>query len=96
MNTMRFVAPWYRREDYQRVRTMVRDKGNFPDTFEEWEQIAQSQLAQCHAQGMAVEIAILDPDGFAAYCADAKVQPDQQARMQYAAIVKSRETPGHG
>jgi hypothetical protein len=91
-----FPAPWYRREDYERIRGMMDDIDNFPETFDEWNDLAESQLADFVAQGMPVEKVIVDPDRFAAFCAQAKIKPDYQARVQYVAAMLSEQKPGHG
>lgn len=68
-----FPAGWYRREDYERIRLMMDDPDNFPETFDEWSKLAEGQLARFIAQGMPVEKVIIDPDGFAAFCSKAKI-----------------------
>jgi hypothetical protein len=87
---------WCRREDYERVRRMMRDPHNFPASFDEWLDLAEQQFAQFAAQGFLIEKVILDPDHFAAFCAATKIEPDQQARMRYAVSMLDREEPGHG
>ena len=71
------------------------DKGNFPETFNEWSKLAEGQLAQVIAQGMAVEKVIIDPDGFVRFCANAKIEPNNKARIQYAITLNRGEQPGH-
>jgi hypothetical protein len=62
------VAPWFRREDYKRIRKIMDDGQRFPPTFEEWERTAKSRLASAAAAGISIEPVILDPDEFLAFC----------------------------
>jgi hypothetical protein len=91
-----FPAGWYRREDYDRIRLMMDDPDNFPETFDEWSDLAEGQLAQFIAQGMPVEKVIIDPDAFAAFCRIAEVKPDRHARVRYATTLLTSQKPGHG
>jgi hypothetical protein len=95
MSEIVFPAGWYRREDYERIRLMMDDPDNFPETFDEWAKLAEGQLSQFIAQGMPVEKVIIDPDGFAAFCREAKIKPDREARVRYAATVLGQQKPGH-
>jgi hypothetical protein len=61
-------AAWYRREDYDRIRSLMDDGNKLPATFEEWEKTANSQVAEAAAQGAIIEPVILDPDEFIRFC----------------------------
>jgi hypothetical protein len=65
---MPHVAPWYRREDYVRVREIMDDRDVLPRTFDEWERTAKEQLAELAARGIEITPVIVDPDEFLAYC----------------------------
>jgi hypothetical protein len=67
---MAHFAAWYRREDYDRVRSLMDDGNKLPATFEEWEKTAKSQVAAAAAQGVIIEPVILDPDKFVQFCKD--------------------------
>lgn len=85
---------WYRREDYDRIRLMVDDPDNFPDGFDEWLDLANRQLA--HWQGLRdvrVEKVVVDPDGFAAFCAETEIEADACARVGYATALLNRNYP---
>jgi len=88
-------APWYRREDYDAVRKMVDDPDNFPETFEEWLSLADQQFADFSAQGMTIEKVIINAQGLRAFCRNARVKPDNKARVAYAADLLQRQNPGH-
>ena len=52
---MPHVAPWYRPEDYARIREIMDDGDRMPRTFDEWERIAKDQLATAAAKGIDVK-----------------------------------------
>jgi hypothetical protein len=62
------VAPWYRREDYERVQTIMDDGNKLPPAFDDWEKKAKEQLSQAAAAGIAIKPVVVDPDEFLAYC----------------------------
>lgn len=95
MPVIRSPVSWYRREDYERIRRMMSDPDNFPETFDEWLHLAEQQFAQFSAQGFVLEKVIVDPDRFNAFCRAAKIKPNAQARVQYSATTLDREKPGH-
>jgi hypothetical protein len=61
-------AAWYRREDYERIRSIMDDGPKMPATFDEWEQTAKSQLARVAKTGIKIQPITLKPDEFLAYC----------------------------
>jgi len=42
---MPHCAAWYRREDYDRIRSIMDDGAKFPPTFDEWEETTKEQVA---------------------------------------------------
>jgi hypothetical protein len=62
------VAPWYRREDYERIRKIMDDGAKLPRTFDDWERMAKNQLASAAAAGVVIKPVILDPEQFLAFC----------------------------
>jgi hypothetical protein len=56
---MAHAAVWYRRDDYERIRSMMDDGPKLPATFDEWERMAKSQLAQTAASGLTLQKVIL-------------------------------------
>jgi hypothetical protein len=92
----RYAAFWIRRQDYERIRSMVDDPDNLSGSFDEWLEIAQQHEAQFIAQGMPVERMVVDPYRFATWCRKRKIKADQKARMEYALHLLNLEQPGHG
>jgi hypothetical protein len=88
---MPHVAPWYRREDYKRIRSIMDDGSKLPRTFDEWEKVAKAQLASAAKQGVIIKPVILDPDEFFAYCKDEKLsQRGSRERSMFAIARESR------
>jgi len=50
---MPHVAPWYRREDYARVREIMADGDRFPPSFDAWEKTAKKQMGEAKREGLA-------------------------------------------
>ena len=38
-------AAWFRREDYERIREIMEDRDRLPPSFDEWELLAKSRVA---------------------------------------------------
>jgi hypothetical protein len=57
---MPHVTPWYRREDYDRVRELMDDGDRLPPTLDEWERVAKDQLAMAAANGIEIKPVILE------------------------------------
>ena len=96
MPTIYIIAPWYRGEDYDRIRLVVDDPDHFPETFQEWLDLANEQCAQAAAQGMIAEKVIVEAHGLARFCAEAEIKADAEGRMRYARDLLRRQHPGHG
>jgi hypothetical protein len=63
------AACWYRRKEYERLKTIMDDAATAPPTFEEWEKRAKHQLNQAAAKlGHPIQVVILEPDEFLAFC----------------------------
>jgi len=56
---------WYRRKDYKRIRSIMDDADQFPETFDEWEKTAERRLAA--EAGVSIQPVMLDPGEFLAY-----------------------------
>lgn len=78
------VAPWYRREDYDEIRSVMDDGDKFPATFDEREERAKSQMARAAAMGFTLETMILDPKEFTAFCEAENLPRGSEARARFA------------
>jgi hypothetical protein len=85
----RIGVPWFPRVGFDELRSIMSDPHAIPDTFAEWERMAQArfkELRQAHAP-IRVEKIILEQEPFLAFCRERGLQPDSRGRAQYAAIV---------
>jgi hypothetical protein len=84
---MPHVAPWYRREDYDRIRSIMDDGSKLPPSFDEWERVAKAQLAAAATHGIEIKPVILEPDEFLAYCEREKLpQRGSRERNMFAVV----------
>lgn len=86
---MPHVAPWYRREDYARVREIMDDGDRLPLTFDEWERVAEDQLATAAANGIEIKPVILEPEKFLAYCKGQNYGRGSKERSTFAVAMES-------
>jgi hypothetical protein len=82
---------WYREADWPRLRALLADADELPDTYAEWLASAEGLLAQLRRDGIAAERVPLDPDVFSAWCVARGLAPDAQARSRYASEVVAAE-----
>ena len=80
----RSVGAWFRREDYPAIKALSPTEYNLPDTFDEWNEIATSQVAEMESNGMLVEKVIINPQEFALWCKTRNVKPDGPSRARFA------------
>jgi hypothetical protein len=61
-------AAWFRREDYDHIREIMEDGERLPPSFDQWEQLAKSQVENAKRGGIIIKPVMLDPDKFIAFC----------------------------
>jgi hypothetical protein len=67
--TLRAIGvPWFRPEDYARIREMSQDQ--LFDDFKQWEQQAERKFAELVAKGVPLEKVFVDPDALAVFARD--------------------------
>jgi hypothetical protein len=76
--------PWYQREDYSRIRTMMSDPHNLAPTYEQWLAAAENNESVGRQAGLDIVRVMIEPDAFARWCAEKGVEPGSAARMDYA------------
>ena len=84
-------APWYRREDYDRIQEIMDDGANLPSTFDEWESRAKSRMAKAEASGVRLKPIIVDPDDFMAFCREKGIPKGSKERTLFAVTRGSAE-----
>ncbi len=76
--------PWYRREDYFRIREMAADPHVLASTYEQWLAAAENNEAVGRQAGLEIVRVMIDPVEFKAWCLARGVEPDGAARTKYA------------
>ena len=65
----RIIAlPWYSREDYARLRSIIVDSYGLAPTYAQWLMVAERNEAVAHRSGIPVKRVIIEPDTFARWC----------------------------
>ncbi|MBJ6123982.1 hypothetical protein [Microvirga splendida] len=91
--TRQIGLPWYRREDYPRIREMMADRHNLAPTYESWLAAAENNESVGRDAGLHVNRILIEPEAFARWCAAQGVEPDSAARRDYVAEKNSRAEP---
>jgi hypothetical protein len=89
----RIGLPWYRREDYQRIREMMTDPHTLAPTYETWLAAAENNEAVGREAGLQVRRILIEPDAFAQWCAEKGVEPNGAARRDYVADKNAESVP---
>jgi hypothetical protein len=89
----RIGLPWYRRDDYQRIREMMVDRHNLAPTYESWLAAAENNEAVGREAGLHVSRILIEPEAFARWCVGRNVEPDSAARRDYVAEKNSENAP---
>lgn len=81
---MRIGMVWYHQEDYLKIKNIMVDSRNLPDTYAQWLKQANHRFQQLVAQGHSVEKVYLDPSTFSTWCAARGLDVNADARMTFA------------
>jgi hypothetical protein len=82
--------PWYRREDYPRILTIMTDADRLPVGFDEWEKKAEAFQRDIEGKGKIVVRAVIDPDTFPAWCGTRGKNVNSEGRSLFASEVAMR------
>ena len=77
--------PWYRAEDYARLREMMADPHAMAAGFDAWQASAMNNERVAKDAGLSVVRVLIEPDAFAAWCSARSLPLDGSARMGFAA-----------
>jgi hypothetical protein len=88
--------PWYKREDFDALRSWFTDGGKFPKTYDEWLRAAEMRESQLRANGTRVVRALIEPEPFNRWCANQGIVPDSKARSRYASEYADRTVQAKG
>lgn len=79
--------PWYRREQYERVRREMTDGGKLHASFDDWLRAAEQTEQQLKRRGITTVRAHIDMDQFVAWCRERGLNVDASGRNTYANTV---------
>jgi hypothetical protein len=86
--------PWYSRDDYPAVRSMMADAHVLASTYDQWRMAAENNERVAQEAGLEVMRVMIVPEEFAAWCAKRNLEPDSRARSQRAQeAVQERQQP---
>jgi hypothetical protein len=77
--------PWYKREDYPRIRKTMADSKALPETYYDWLRRAEALERRIAANGVTAVCAMIDPEQFLIWCRIRALKCDSQARGRFAA-----------
>ncbi|WP_018262243.1 hypothetical protein [Methylobacterium sp. WSM2598] len=80
----RIGMPWYRAEDYARLRALMQDADRLPTSHEAWRVSAEQVEGEVTRSGVAVVRVVVEPDEFAAWCNERGLRADGAARARFA------------
>jgi hypothetical protein len=75
---------WYKRENYERIRTICEDGNNLHDTYDEWFKAAEIGRKGLESQGARVICVDIDPVEFPVWCRNNDMKLNAAARNRYA------------
>lgn len=76
--------PWYVRQDYPRILTIMEDRDLLPTTYDQWRKKADIAKREIERMGGIAIEATIDPDSFPAWCAARGLNINAHARGLYA------------
>jgi hypothetical protein len=83
--------PWFRREDFAIIKTLMVDAEKLHQTWDAWHLAAQQNEQRLKAQGHVVIRAVLIPDEFATWCKARGLRLDAKGRMEFAAFIAHQQ-----
>lgn len=78
-----FLA-WYSREQWAYLKQVSADSAQLEDSFDEWEENAETAIQKFIAQGMQIRKVKVDVNQLVKWCKKRKIPIDSAARSQYA------------
>ncbi|WP_163370961.1 hypothetical protein [Endozoicomonas acroporae] len=74
---------WYKKEDYQRLKTIFDDGDQLHDRFEEWLHAAEQSIKLGTGKGYTVVQVNIDPDTFPEWCRSRGLNINSEARTKF-------------
>ena len=79
--------PWYRRENWVRLKALFTDGEKLHRTYDEWLAAAEQGCQAVELDGHRAIRIDIDPDTFAQWCKAKGFQPDAEARRKFATLM---------
>ncbi len=79
--------PWYRREDYDRLKDIFEDGAEFQVSYEDWLNASEDAATALSRRQYKVERVTIDPDAFCDWCRKNGRKMDALARTAFANAV---------
>lgn len=79
--------PWYRREDWEELRSVLSDTRALPVSYGVWLRAAENVVDQTEKKGYRTIKVHIDPKVFPKWCQSRGLRADAKARRQYANIL---------
>jgi hypothetical protein len=76
--------PWYRSDDYARLREMMTDPHSMAPDYEAWRASAENNEQVAKAAGLSILRVAIDPETFSEWCAERRLPLNSGARMRFA------------
>jgi hypothetical protein len=86
---------WYRADQWKRLREVSSDPERLEKTWYEWYQVAEQNLQELTASGLALERVAVDVEDLARWCKAQGIVVDGHARAQYVAELLRLRDQGH-
>ena len=80
-------VPWYRKQDFDRLRSQFEDGDRLHTTWKQWHRAARAFVKGLEERGQAVLQVEILPAEFAEWCEGRAIAQNAQARMEFAARV---------
>lgn len=78
-------VPWYRKDDYERVRALMIDASRLPGSYGQWRHAALKLVERIRSEGHRPIRVPLDPDEFIRWCLANELDLNANARTMFAA-----------
>lgn len=89
---MALAFGWFSASTYSSLREISADKGNLPETFQEWESRAQAQFDGLGKKGIAVEKVLIEPDALLSWAKQSPINSKERAEFAAMILMKKHES----
>lgn len=85
---------WYDESQWELLCTLVPDRGELDETYDQWQQSANRAIRMIESNGYKVRRVAVDVSALAAWCRDHDRPINGEARAEYAAQLEQRSDKG--